>query len=123
MNPRCALIVLAVLAVAGSAQAQQPAPTPQSVNVGGNVTLGYKDFCKGWYLYWPAEALTRPRLPMPFPYWPQQAAAQPTPPPSPPPAPLQLPPLSGTSWAPNPYTPPFQPVSYPVSVPGYWYPR
>ncbi len=150
MNSRWLCTVLSLLALAAGIQAQQPTTSPGQVNVGIKTDLGKKDFYKGWYLYWPAEALSRPRMPMPFPYWPQQGAAQtpqPTPnlsaPPGPapgaPPGPLQfprenpglpaLPPVPGsTSWAPGYYgAQPFQPVSYPypayVPTPGYWYYR
>jgi len=148
MNSRWFCTVLSLLVLAIGVQAQQPSTSPAQVSVGVKTDLGAKEFYKGWYLYWPADALSRPRMPMPFPYWPQQGGSAQTPQPTPnlsappgagsgaPPGPLQLPrdnpalpslpPLPGTSWGPGYYpTPPFQPVSYPVyaPMPGYWYYR
>lgn len=146
MRIRSCLVLLLALNMPALLSAQQPPPGPghfsyNTMSYNGQQTNSVR---KGWYLYWPAEALKQPRLPMPYPWWPAQAAAPQNPPPGPgaplggnppappatPPSPLHLPrdtqslpALPGPmSWAP-PNAMPFQPVSYPYPAPSYWYGR
>jgi hypothetical protein len=140
MNLRDYLALLGLLVLASGTRADPSSGgAPVQVNVGAKVGVGVgaKDTVRGWYLFWPADALTKPRMPLPYPWWPQQPAAAeaapptlnlPAPGPELPPSALQLPrdnakpPVPGaTSWAPGNPANPFQPVSYPVYVPGYWW--
>jgi hypothetical protein len=142
MRIRYCFVVLLALTLTPALRAQGPGP--QKMSVGGTYTYGEDNYLKGWYLYWPSEALKQPRVPMPFPYWPRESAgaqkgpSQPAGPadvtpttPAQPPSPLylprdtqSLPALPGPmSWG-QPYPMPFQPVSYPYyAVPTYWYGR
>jgi hypothetical protein len=136
--------LLSLLALQSNIYAQAPVTsktTTLSANLGN-----YNEECylKGWYLYWPAEALQQPRLPLPYPWWPAQArrgvpAQQGNPAPAeesprpganiPPgqlPLPTEnqaLPPLPKSSSSYYPGNRPVVPVSYPQVVPSYWYGR
>lgn len=131
MNKRTYLPLLSLLLLTCGARADQPTGAPVQVSVGAKVSVGGNDtYLKGWYLYWPDYALATPRLPIPYPYWPQQPAAIPPAPllpslPAPeqintPPSPQPRSPGS-TSWGPGLAGNPLQPVSYPVTVPSYWW--
>jgi hypothetical protein len=138
---RSAALVGLVLAPALTL-AQDPAPVKNGVSTQVNIGNGSTHY-KGWYLYWPVDALKQPRMPLPYPWWPAQAngAGHETPLPPPPaynlpangtPAPLSplylprdsqnLPTLPQSSWVPGSASP-FQPVAYPSQVPAYWYGR
>lgn len=139
MNLRSCLPLLGLLVLVGGVRADQPSNAPIQVNIGAKFDLGKKDYLRGWYLFWPDYALAQPRMPLPYPYWPQQSVAAPLPPP------ISNPPASGPAVPPVPFqlpprenlTPPsspgpassglgstessFQPVSYPVVAPAYWW--
>jgi hypothetical protein len=147
--------VMTLLVLPRMAWAQYPPGGPGPYGPGHDsgdhtltLNLGKKPpIYKGWYLYWPVEALKQPRLPMPYPWWPQQSAAlaapapalTPTPPgplfpptnnpPSPAPIHLpndtqRLPALPGVSSWGTPYNPdPVAPVGYSAPAPSYWYGR
>jgi hypothetical protein len=140
------LAPLALLVLPCLAQADEASP-PVKLDVGLKFNVGGTSGSKGWFLYWPAEALAQPRVPMAYPYWPTQAN-QPNmtnvpnplmPPPAKPttlPSPLdlprdpqslpRLPGLQGVSWqSDTPYHPvmPMRPVGYTGEAPSYWYGR
>jgi len=143
MRIRFFLVMVLAILLTPSLKAQTQQGTG---SYSGNLSVGgAPTYPKGWFLYWPAEAMKQPRLPMPYPWWPNQAAppqsprTDPVPPPSDapnsnpgqPPAQFHLPrdtqslpALPGpVSWG-QPYGMPFQPVSYPYSAPpAYWYGR
>src|SRR4029077_15568467 len=78
------LMLLALVLLPGRLLAQDA--SPGKVSVGTKIELGKKPLpYKGWYLYWPMEALKQPRQPMPYPWWPSQNAGIPSPVPSNPP--------------------------------------
>jgi hypothetical protein len=147
--------VISLLALPRMVWAQYPrgGPGPEGPGNGKGdngitISLGKKPpIYKGWYLYWPMEALKQPRQPMPYPWWPQQNAALS------PPAPVQNPPSSGPSFSPGNNSPspaplhlpndtqrlpalpgmssmdpsyypvPVAPVGYSAPAPSYWYGR
>ncbi len=139
MQMRSFLTLLILLVVLGLTPCVYADSGPVSMNSQYNYSSAHDNVKRGWWLYWPAEALAQPRLPMPYPWWPNQQAAPPIPPSeqatpprdrpaqaTPPPAlflprdPQSLPALPGpTGWAPHPQS--FQPVS--CTTPGYWFPR
>lgn len=136
------LVVTALLSAQGMILAQGPGMP----NNGYNWNMGnynQENYLKGWYLYWPAEALLQPRRPMPYPWWPAHAnnvipiqpgidGAEEVVPGNPRtvPGPLtipqetpSLPPVPGNKTSYYPANRAVQPVSYPQSIPSYWYNR
>jgi hypothetical protein len=139
------LALLTLLALPCLARAQDSPPV--KLDMGLKFNIGGESSCKGWFLYWPAEALAQPRMAMAYPFWPSQAnqpigpvAPNPLmPPPDKPttlPSPLDLPTepqsvprlpgLQGVMWRPEaPYyhATQVQPVTYTGTAPAYWYGR
>lgn len=128
MRMRYIPVSLLALTLTPSLRAQDP----QHVSKNYSYSSGESTIRKGWYLYWPEQALLEPRQPMPYPWWPTQQGspavppAEQVPPPSRSPASTQLLPPP-PQYLPRDSKPlPVQPVSYSMpsyTAPAYWYGR